>query len=247
MYACQRVGRASGLIYFFCVCGLLFSRSRGDVFWQISTIGGGALSRLCMSASREGELGESFFCASVVRFFSEWGGKGGAGFGGSLLSAAALLVYACKLCRLERMSVLSFYLFTCAFKFSLTRGRCFRGICTIGGGASGGFIPLRWEGKRAAPFPFALPPLKFHGLGERGGAGLGGSLPSAAALSVYACQRVGRASGLNFIFALAPLNFLGPSGGVFDGSLSSAGALLIYLCQRVGRANGVIFSFLCFR
>ena len=60
------------------------------------------------------------------------------------------------------------------------------------------------EGKQAEPFSFALPPLKFHGEGVRGEAVIGGLLPSAAALLVYACQRVGRASGLTFVFVLAP-------------------------------------------
>ena len=78
--------------------------------------------------------------------------------------------------------------------------------------------------------------------GERG-KGFRGSLPSVAVFLVYTCQRVRRMSGLNFVFALAPLDFLGPRGGVFGGSLPSAGALLVYSCQRVGRANEVIFSF----
>ena len=36
-----------------------------------------------------------------------------------------------------------------------------------------------WEGKRAAPFVFAVPPLNFHRAAARGGAGFGGSLPLA--------------------------------------------------------------------
>ena len=58
------------------------------------------------------------------------------------------------------------------------------------------------EGKRAEPLYFALPPMSFHGAGGQGGAGFGGSLPSAAALLVYARQRVERASVLNFCFLL---------------------------------------------
>ena len=127
--------------------------------------------------------------------------------------------------------------FTFCLRISIfpDRGRCFRGIGTFDGGDFGRFMPLGQEGKRTAPF---------HGLGGRGGAGFGGSLPSAAALLVYACQRGGRASELNFVFS--PLDFLGPRGGVFDGSLPTAGPLLIYSCQRVGRANGVSFLFLRF-
>ena len=70
VYACQCVGRASGLNYFFVSAGFHFPGA-GDVFRWISTIGGGALKILCsMSAGQEGELGEQLFCASVVRFFS---------------------------------------------------------------------------------------------------------------------------------------------------------------------------------
>ena len=101
----------------------------------------------------------------------------------------ALLVYACQ--RVERTSVLNIIFPPGHFNFFRTRGRCFRGICKIGGGAIGGFTPLGRGGKRDAPFYFALPPFKFNGSGERGGAGSGGSIVSAAALLVYACQRVG--------------------------------------------------------
>ena len=107
------------------------------------------------------------------------------------------------------------------------------------GGASGGYLPAGREGKRAEPFCFALSPLNFHGAGGQGGKGFGGSLPSAAALSVYACQRVVRASGLNFVFALAPLDFPGAGSGVFGRSPPSVAVLLVCSFQRVGRANGV--------
>ena len=118
-------------------------------------------------------------------------GEGGrAGFGRSLRSAAALLVYACKLCREDERT--RCFLFACAFQFSLTGGWCFRGVCTIGGGAFGGFMPLGREGKRAAPFPFALSPLNFHGTWGRGEASFGGSLPLADT-----CQRDGRENFLN--------------------------------------------------
>ena len=42
-----------------------------------------------------------------------------------------------------------------------------------------------------------------------------GSLPSAAALLVYAYQRVGRANGVKLFFALPLLNFPGPGSGGF--------------------------------
>ena len=75
----------------------------------------------------------------------------------------------------------------------------------------------------------------------------GRSLQSATALLVYECQRVGRTSGLNFVFALAPLDFPAPGGDVYGGSLPSAETLLVYSCQRVGRANGANFVFSPFR
>ena len=79
-------------------------------------------------------------------------------------------------------------------------------------------MTLGREGKRAAPFSFALPPLNFHGAGGRGRASFGGSLPLAdtckrdgrggfwkvstigGGVLVYACQRVGRVSVQNFFF-----------------------------------------------
>ena len=77
------------------------------------------------------------------------------------------------------------------------------------------------EGKRAALFPFALPPMVFHGAGWKGGAGFGGSLPSAAAaLSVYGCQRVGRVSVLN-VFLRLRLSIFPDQGVVFSGDLYS--------------------------
>ena len=108
-------------------------------------------------------------------------------------------------------------------------------------------MPAGWEGKRAELFCFALPPLHFYGAGGRGGKGFGGSLPSGAAFLVYAFQRVGRASGLNFIFTLAPLNFPGMGGDIFGGSLPSTVVLLVYACQRVGRADRMNFFALRFR
>ena len=79
-------------------------------------------------------------------------------------------------------------------------------------------------------------------VGEGRRAGTGGSLPSAAALLVHAYQRVGRASGLNFVFVLAPFSLPGPGGGVFGGSLHSAAALSAGTCQRDGR-GGAMYRF----
>ena len=76
-------------------------------------------------------------------------------------------------------------------------------------------MPAGRERKRAAPFPFALPPMNFHGTGGRGGASLGESLPSAAALLVYVCQRVERANGVNVFSTLPLLSFPGPEGDGF--------------------------------
>ena len=103
------------------------------------------------------------------------------------------------------------------------------------------------EGELGEQCFFALQLFDWFGVSGRGGAGFGGSLPSAAALLVYACQRVRRGSGLNFVFALAPSSFPGPGGVVYDGSLPSAGALLVYLYQRVGRVNEEIFVLVRFR
>ena len=100
-------------------------------------------------------------------------------------------------------------------------------------------MPAGREGKRAEAFFFAIPPLNFNGARARRGAGFGGSLPSAAALLVYACQRVGRANGLNFFFALAPFNYPVPGGGVFGGSLQLAAAVLVETCQRDGRGSAL--------
>ena len=63
-------------------------------------------------------------------------------------------------------------------------------------------MSLGRERKQAEPFSFAPPPLNNHGAGGRGGTDSGGSILSAAALLIYACQRVGRKSVLNFCFLL---------------------------------------------
>ena len=163
--------------------GDLYNRRRR--FWWIHSFG------------REGKRAAPFSFALPPLNFHGTGGQAGAGFGGSLPSAAALLVNTCKLRREdERTEFIFIRLRISAFS---DQGVEFRGIYTIGGSTIG-FKPLGREGNCTAPFPFALPPLNFHGPGERGGAGFGGSLPSAAVLLVYACQRVGRASVLNVYF-----------------------------------------------
>ena len=107
----------------------------------------------------------------------------------------ARLVYACQ--RVGRASGLRI-LCASAVQFSRTRGRCFRVISTIGGGSFGGHMPARREGKPAAPFYFALPPLNFPGAGGRGRAGFGGSSPLADT-----CQQNGRICALNRVFFCA--------------------------------------------
>ena len=106
-------------------------------------------------------------------------------------------------------------------------------------------MPAGQEGKCAEPFSLALLPWNFHGAGGRGGKGLGGSLPSAAALLVYACQRVGRGSGLNFAFSL--LIFLGLRGGVLRRSSPNGGAAFgIFMpASREGKQDD--YCFLRFR
>ena len=76
MYVCQRVGRASGQIFFVVLAESFFPGAGGGCFRGISTIGGGAFNILGMSAGRRASWVNVFFCASVVRFFSEWGGRG---------------------------------------------------------------------------------------------------------------------------------------------------------------------------
>ena len=77
-------------------------------------------------------------------------------------------------------------------------------------------MPLGREGKCAVPFSFVLPPLNFNGSGGRGGAGFVGSILSAAALLVYACQRVGWANVLNLGFLLFLRRSISPDlGAVF--------------------------------
>ena len=157
-----------------------------------------------MPAGREGKRAALISFAFLPINFHGAGGRGGAGFGGSLPSAAALLIYACQ--RVGRASVLIFFFSAYAVQFSRTGGPCFRGISTIGGGAFGRYMPAGREGERAALISFAFLPLNFHGAGGRGGAGFGGSLPSAALL-IYACQRVGRASVLIFFFSAYAVQF----------------------------------------
>ena len=64
---------------------------------------------------------------------------------------------------------------------------------------------------------------------------------------VYACQRVGRASGLNRLFLrLRRSIFPKRKGGDYGRSLQSAAALLVDTCQRDGRGcalNSLIFLF----
>ena len=85
VYACQPVGRASGLNHS-SFAPFHFHGAGGGVFRQISTIDGGAFSMLCMPAGREGELGERFF-RFRCSIFPEQGRGGSADFGGSLPSA----------------------------------------------------------------------------------------------------------------------------------------------------------------
>ena len=230
--------------HYIITCAFQFFLTGGRYFRGICTFGGGAIGGF-LPLRRGGKRDAPFHFALPPLNFHGSGERGGAAFGGSLSSAAMLLMYPCQ--RDGRASVLNFYFCAGAVQFSLTGGRYFRGICTLGGGAFRGYMPAEQEGKGTEPFSFALSPLNVHGARGRGGMGFGGSLPSAAALSMYACQRVGRASGLNFVFALAPLELPGRGGGVFGGTPPSAAAFLVYSFQRVGRANGVNFVFLPFR
>ena len=65
-------------------------------------------------------------------------------------------------------------------------------------------------------------------------------LPAAAALLVYAYQRVGRARILNLlVFVRAPFNFPGPGDRVFGGSLQLTAALLVDTCERDGSVGAM--------
>ena len=132
-----------------------------------------------MPLGRERKRAAPFSFALPPLNFHGTEGRGGAGFGGSLPSVAALLVYACQ--RVGRASVLNIILLACAYQFSPTGGLCFRGFCTIDGGAFVGFMPLGQEGKRAEPFSFALPWLKGSGvwwIATLGGGALGMCIPA---------------------------------------------------------------------
>ena len=61
-----------------------------------------------MPEGRKGKRAEPFSFALPPMNFNGAGGQGGAGFGGSLHSAAALLVYACKLGREDERTELFF-------------------------------------------------------------------------------------------------------------------------------------------
>ena len=81
----------------------------GSGFRRIVTLGG------YMPEGREGKLAEPFFFAHPPMIIHEAGGQGGAGFGGSLSSAAVLLVYARQ--RIGRASVLNLVFSPAHFSF----------------------------------------------------------------------------------------------------------------------------------
>ena len=81
-------------------------------------------------------------------------------------------------------------------------------------------------------------------MGDQGGAGFGGLLPSAATLLVYSYQRVGRANGVNFLFALPLLNFPGPGVGVFR-KISTIGGGAFRICMPACREGEQIEHCFC--
>ena len=155
--------------------GVVFS---GDLynwqwcFWWIHAIGMGGEARCTV-----------LFCAFAVEF-SRTGGRGGASFGGSLPLAdtckrdgrggfwkistigGGVLVYACQ--HVGRVSVLNFFFYSFTRSTFPDRGAVFSGDLYIGGCAFSGYMPSGREGKRAAPFYFALPPLNFDGAAGEG-------------------------------------------------------------------------------
>ena len=162
VYACQRVGRASGLNFCFWCLRCSISRTGGRCFRGISTFGGGAFSGYT-PAGREGMRAEPFIFALPPLNFHGAGGRGGAGFDGSLLSAAALLVYVCQ--RVGRVNGENFYFALPLFNFPGSGSGVFLQISTIGGGAFGICMPACREGERTEPFFFALAPFHFPGAG----------------------------------------------------------------------------------
>ena len=151
---------------FYCDCAVQFSRAGRPYFRGRSTVGGGTFGGY-MSVEREGNRATLFSFALPPMDFHGAGWKGGAVFGGLRPSAAAaFLVCGCQ--RVGRASVLNVFFCICAFKFSRTRGWCFREISTIGGIGFNYYILAGREGKRAAPFVFTLPPFNFHGGGATG-------------------------------------------------------------------------------
>ena len=73
VYACQRVGRVNGVNICFALPLLNFPGPGGDVFWKISTIGGGAFV-ICIPACRESERTEPFsFALAPFNFHGEEG------------------------------------------------------------------------------------------------------------------------------------------------------------------------------
>ena len=222
-----------------------FSRSggaKGKGFGWIATLGGDVFG-ICMPACTEGERTELHRCACTVKF----PGPRGGGFDGYSPSAAVFSVYACQgVGRANGVNVVLSAL--PLLNFLGPGGGIFWQISTTGGGAFGILcMSASQEGELGEPFCFCATVARLVWSGWARGAGFGGSLPSAATLLVYACQRVRRGSGLNFVFALAPSNFPGPGGGVYDQSLPSAKALLVYSCQRILRANEEIFALVRFR
>ena len=76
----------------------------------------------------------------------------------------AYMPYACQ--RIGRASGLIFVFTACAIPFSRSGERCFRVISTVCVCAIGGYMPAGRQGKRTAPFSFALPPLNYYGAGR---------------------------------------------------------------------------------
>ena len=70
-------------------------------------------------------------------------------------------------------------------------------------------------------------------------------LQSAAALLVNACQRVRRARGLNYFFALARFHFPGAGAGVFRQISTIGGDAFSVICMSVGPEGELRERFFC--
>ena len=108
-------------------------------------------------------------------------------------------------------------------------------------------MPEGREGKLSEPFSFAFPPMSFHGAGGQAGAGFGGSLPSAAALLVYACKLCREDERTEFFFIHLRISVFPDQGVVFPGDLYNRRRGYLVQAIETRRGSALHRSFLRFR